>query len=80
MSVTTYTCWHGEPDDRYDEAEIEARYPDDAARRFALRSDEGEDYDIVFVLVDGEVYEYRCRYERDVTCDSRLVKSHGVPS
>jgi hypothetical protein len=77
--VSEYKCWHGEADEPAGEIEtVEAACARDAAMRFAIRHDEGEDYDIVFVAEGGRVYEYRCRYERSVTCNPQMVKDHTI--
>lgn len=79
MKKTDYVCWHGEADERHDETIVTAYDAERAARTFAIQSDEGDDYDIVFVLVEGQIYEFRCPYERTVECRPKRVKTHAVP-
>lgn len=76
--MTTFTCWHGEEHDRYDATEVDASTPAAAAEEFALRSDTGEDNDVVYVLVadEGLVHEFKCKYRRTVSCDTRRVATY----
>lgn len=78
--MNDYTCWRGDLYDRMDETEIRAYSPGRAAEQLARRHDSGEDGDTIFVLVDGEIHEYHCRFVRDVTCDYRLATTHDVPA
>ena len=77
-----FTCWHGEEHDRYDPREIEADSPDRAAEHFALYCDEGDESDVVYVLVDDDVHEYKCTFRREVSCSARRVATYPaeVPS
>ena len=76
--MTTFTCWHGEEHDRYDATEVEARTPDAAAHEFALRSDNGDDSDVVYVLVadEGLVHEFKCKFRREVSCSAHRVATY----
>ena len=78
--METFTCWHGDLHNRIDEDKVRAYDVAEAAERFALAHDEGDDYDIVFVLEDDEVHEFKCTFEREVTCRPRRMKRHAVPT
>ncbi len=82
MASKVFTCWHGQLDDRMDEEDIRAYDASIAAERFALAHDDGEDYDIVFVmLVNGsKVEEFKCTFNREVSCRSRQTATHDVPT
>lgn len=80
--ITTYACWRGGPDidDRMDEAEIRAYSAGQAAEKLALRHDEGEDGDTIYVIDGDEIHEYHCRFVRDVTCDYRCAATWPLPA
>lgn len=78
--MNTYTCWHGELEDRYEESQVAADNAVAAAMKYALQHDIGEESDIVFVLVqlDGvnRVLEYKCLFQRVTQCDVKFVSEH----
>ena len=80
MAIKAFTCWHGQLDGRMDEEDIRAYSAGAAAEKFAIAHEEGEDYDIVFVLVEDEVQEFKCTFNREVTCDYRQTATHDVPT
>lgn len=78
--MTTFTCWRGDLFNRMDETEIRAYSAGQAAEKLAIQYDEGEDYDIIFVLVEDEVWEFKCTFDRQVTCDYKQTGTYDVPT